>query len=106
MTNEFKSFKDFYPFYLQEHRLPKTRVLHLIGTSCAILWILGVGFFSDNWAWIWLTPIFGYGFAWVAHFHVEHNRPATFTHPIYSLIGDFRMAFDIIRYRKLLFEKK
>ena len=40
--------------------------------------------------------IAGYGFAWVGHFFFEHNRPATFSHPIYSLIGDWAMFRDVL----------
>lgn len=32
----FKSFTQFYPFYLGEHSLPTTRRLHLVGTSLAL----------------------------------------------------------------------
>lgn len=38
-----------------------------------------------------------YAVAWVSHFAIERNRPATFSHPVYSLCGDLRMffAFDV-----------
>jgi hypothetical protein len=51
-----------------------------------------------NTAWIllWSLPLFGYGFAWVGHFFFEKNRPATFTYPIYSFIGDWVMYKDIL----------
>jgi len=32
-----------------------------------------------------------YALAWVSHFFVEHNRPATFKYPFWSFAADFRM---------------
>ncbi|GAP75299.1 MULTISPECIES: Mpo1-like protein [Pseudoalteromonas] len=91
----FNSFKTFYPYYLQEHENPVCRRLHFIG-SLVVLAILGFAVFSGSYIWLWAMPVAGYGFAWVGHFFFEKNRPATFRHPVYSLIGDWVMFKDML----------
>lgn len=95
MSKEFSSFAEFYPFYLGEHTHPVCRRLHFIGTSL-VLFILVIGIVSGRWRLLWLMPVFGYGFAWLGHFAFEKNRPATFRHPLYSLLGDFVMYRDML----------
>lgn len=92
---EFKSFSDFYPFYLREHANLTCRKLHFIGT-CGVIALLLLFFFTGNLMILAALPVIGYGFAWVGHFMFEKNRPATFKHPFYSLLGDFRMFWDIL----------
>jgi len=94
----YRSFSDFYPFYLSEHSRSGTRRLHFAGTLLVLL-TLAYALSAQRWAFLWLLPLFGYGFAWVGHFAVEKNRPATFQYPFYSLAGDFRMFADMIRGR-------
>ncbi len=91
----FNSFSDFYPYYLEEHANRTCRRLHVVGTSLVILTAL-YAVFSGNWSALWLLPVLGYCFAWVGHFYFEHNKPATFQHPFYSLAGDFVMYKDIL----------
>lgn len=95
MSRSFSSFRDFYPFYLQEHSNRISRRLHFVGTLLFVSqWILAL---LSSMPWLWLTgPLTGYAFAWVGHFFFERNRPATFQNPLYSLIGDFAMARDIL----------
>ena len=65
----------------------------------AVLWAmerLERGRYWQMALWLLLAPVVGYGFAWVGHFVFEKNRPATFTHPVYSLVGDFVMWKDML----------
>lgn len=95
MTRHFANFREFYPFYLGEHSRRATRRLHFIGSCMVLLTIIGV--LASGWWWGFiLAPVFGYGFAWIAHFFVEKNHPATFSHPFYSLAGDWVMFRDIL----------
>jgi hypothetical protein len=91
----FASFREFYPFYLSEHRHPVSRRLHFFG-SCGVLVLVGAAAATGN-PWLLLAALLcGYGFAWVGHFFFEKNRPATFQHPLYSFIGDWVMFKDIL----------
>ena len=95
MTRSFKSFRDFYPFYLAEHSHPICRQLHFVGSLLVLACIAMAAATRDAW-WLAGAPLAGYGCAWLGHFFFEHNRPATFTHPLYSLLGDWAMFRDII----------
>ncbi|HEV2111074.1 MAG TPA: DUF962 domain-containing protein [Gammaproteobacteria bacterium] len=95
MGERYTTFKDFYPFYLGEHRNRACRRMHFIGSTLVLLTLLGV-FITGRWWWLLLMPLFGYGCAWMGHFFFEKNRPATFTHPLYSLMGDWVMYRDIL----------
>ena len=92
---EFKTFADFYPFYLREHSNIMCRKLHFLGT-CGVIALLILFFFTGSLILLLLLPVVGYGFAWAGHFVFEKNRPATFKNPFFSLLGDFRMFWDIL----------
>lgn len=95
----FASFREFYPFYLQEHRTPACRRLHVFGTTLVIAAAVLFAATGDA-RWLVAMPFVGYGPAWAGHFFFEHNRPATFIHPLYSLAGDFVMYWQVLT-RKL-----
>ena len=94
-TPRFASFREFYPYYLGEHSDPTCRRLHFAGTSLVLLFLLLALLLRNPW-WLLGMPLAGYGFAWVGHFFFEHNRPATFKHPWYSLAGDWVMYRDML----------
>ena len=90
MAREYRSFSEFWPFYLREHSKPRTRALQYAGTTLVVAIALSA-VATGRWLWLLAIPVAGYGFAWLAHFTVEKNRPATFTYPLWSLAADFRM---------------
>jgi hypothetical protein len=95
MPTEPQNYTEFWDFYVQEHSLPTTRLLHFIGTSLGILllvWFIWRG----TWYYFPLCMVAGYGFAWVAHFFVEKNRPASFKYPFWSFISDYKMMWYMI----------
>lgn len=91
----YKTFDEFYPFYLSEHSNRTCRRLHFIG-SALVLMILIYSLVTARWLALLTLPVVGYGFAWVGHFFFEKNRPATFTYPLYSLIADWVMFKNIL----------
>ncbi len=93
----FASFREFYPYYLQEHSDRRCRRLHFIGSTLVLACIV-LAITVNPW-WLLGTPLAGYGFAWAGHFVFEKNRPATFKHPLYSLIGDWVMYAQMLRGR-------
>ena len=94
-NTEFNSFAEFYPYYLSEHENLTCRRLHFVG-STLILVLLAYTLMTEQWVLLWLIPVLGYGFAWTGHFFFEHNKPATFKYPFYSLLGDWVMFKDIL----------
>ena len=91
----FASFREFYPYYLGEHRNRTSRRLHVIGTLLALAIAAGA-LLASRWVWLLAVPLAGYLPAWVGHFFFEGNSPATFRHPLYSLRGDFSLLAEVI----------
>lgn len=89
-NDDFRSFSDFWPYYMREHSKPSTRLVHAAGTLASTALIIAL-LISRNFRYLPLALIVGYGPAWFAHFFLEKNRPATFKHPLWSLMGDYKM---------------
>lgn len=96
MKSDFKTFDEFYPFYLSQHANRTCSRLHVIGTLLAALQLLRTILFAFNITNLLLVLVIGYGFAWVGHFVFEKNKPATFKYPWFSLQGDFRLLKDTL----------
>jgi len=92
---KYTNFAQFYPFYLSQHRNQTCRRLHFVGSLLIVLLLIYI-LATSEWSLLWLVPVIGYGFAWIGHFMFEKNKPATFTYPVYSLLGDWVMFKDIL----------
>ena len=88
--NSFRSYEEFFDFYLQQHSDPTNRLLHATGTILGIS-VLTAALVTKRPKYALLFFPIGYGCAWAGHFLVEKNKPATFGHPFWSFVSDFRM---------------
>ena len=91
-TNRITSFEEFWPYYVREHSTAGCRALHFIGSALGIV-CLATTFVTGNLWLILLGLVLGYGFAWIGHFFIEHNKPATFQYPLWSFRADWKMWF-------------
>ncbi len=64
MNRPFKSFEEFFPFYMKEHSNRTNRRLHFIGTTLSLLSLIIILFFG-LFKFLYAPLILGYGFAWV-----------------------------------------
>ena len=90
VAHPIRSYAEFWPYYLHQHAKRATRALHLAGTGLAVLLLAGAA--AGDARLLLLAILAGYGPAWIAHFFIEKNRPATFRYPLWSLVSDLRMA--------------
>ena len=93
---QFDTFDTFYVYYLSEHRHPMCRAMHYLGSALVLVTFILI-IFLRGWQFLVFLPLIGYGFAWLGHALFEHNKPATFSYPMYSFMGDWRMFYQFIR---------
>jgi len=88
--HSFASYESFFTFYLHEHSDPRNRAMHAAGTVLGLCTLIIPFVIGHPWyALLW--PVVAYSFAWTGHFLIEGNKPATFGHPFWSFISDFKM---------------
>jgi len=85
------TFDAFWSVYLREHTRPGCRALHYLA-AVAALTIVAVAVMRQHWSLLFAAPVAAYGLAWVGHFTIEKNRPATWAYPWWSLRAEVRMA--------------
>ena len=95
---DFRTFEEFWPFYVKEHQKKATRILHFIGTTGAMACVAGGLLTKRRWL-LAVAPVVGYGGAWIGHFFVEKNKPASFKHPLWSFRADFVMWSKMVRFQ-------
>ena len=95
MSDRITRYEDFWPVYVRFHSHPVNRALHLLGSSAAIAAVAAFARTGKG-RYLALAPVLGYGPAWIGHFFVEGNRPATFDYPLWSLRADFEMVFRML----------
>ncbi len=95
MNEQPKNYREFWDFYVHEHSRPLTRALHFTGTALGII-LLAWFILRGTWYYFPFCFVTGYAFAWVSHFFVEHNKPATFKYPLWSFISDYKMMWYML----------
>lgn len=91
-----ESFAEFWPFYVGEHLSPACRALHFVGSTLSLGVIAAVIYYRNPWL-LFAALVVGYGFAWIGHFFIEKNKPASFKYPLWSFIADWKMwAFTLL----------
>jgi len=90
-----QTFEEFWPFYVGEHSRKATRLFHFVGSTMgASLGLAAVALRRPSL--LGLGLVCGYGPAWVSHFFIEKNKPASFKYPLWSFAADWVMWTKII----------
>jgi len=90
MAASIDSYGEFWPVYLRAHTRSATRAMHYLGTGFGVILVILAGLMAAPWL-LLAAVVVCYACAWTGHFLIERNRPATFGHPLWSFVSDFRM---------------
>jgi len=96
LKNQFHALQEFWPYYVREHSKAGTRRLHFIGNTNLFFWLLLALLRLDLWIVLWAV-ISSYALAWIGHFFVERNIPATFRYPLQAALCDMYMYYKMWR---------
>jgi hypothetical protein len=91
----FKSFEEFWPYYVKQHSKKGTRMFHFYGTTAGLALVVGGVLLRKKWM-LAAGPVVGYLSSWTGHFFVEKNVPATFKNPLWSFRADWVMWKKIL----------
>jgi len=95
MSSRVKTYNEFYQLFLAEHSKAGTRFFHFLGTLIILSALIFV-MYSGKERFLWYIPIFGFGIAWLSHAVFEKCTPATCRYPLWTLISDFRLFFELL----------
>lgn len=90
------TFAEFWPYYVLEHAHPVNRALHFAGTTAAMICTVKA-IRRGSLKTFLKGPLLGYGAAWIGHFFVEGNKPASFNYPAWSFLADHVMWWKTLR---------
>jgi len=90
------TFAEFMPQYLEAHVDLRTKRVHAFGTLAGLA-VAIVAVTTRRPLLLLAALLIGYLPAWLSHWFIERNTPKTFGYPLYSLRGDFVMAFRLLR---------
>jgi hypothetical protein len=90
MKSRYRDLQEFWPDYVREHRRPLTRQLHFIGTTNLLIWVF-LALMRRSPRRLAFAVASSYALAWIGHFFVERNLPATFRFPLKAGLCDLKM---------------
>lgn len=97
MSQPIRGFEEFWGHYVLAHRCFSTQLLHTLGTVGCLFFLAACTTAGSMLTWhyfmlLLLSPLVGYGPAWISHFLIEKNKPVALDYPLYSLMADLKMV--------------